>query len=377
MKSRVKALISRLIEWVLRVRGIRILTKEQTEVFLKPYRIANHPSDHIRLTNVPNAINPSQLIFHQSDAITEPAQVWDYSQTNQKIQLFPYGSALVNRNLLCTNFGNHHLLENLLSWRSRKPYSTKTVITPWSHYLDGIAYGGYYDFVVLVAAQLCRIKDALPEPVFSEAIVSYPLFNTPYEREYLSLIGVGNDQLIDSSHYAVEADRFISGNNGHWFYPNVADILALKRQVEAQLKPVRNERNRIYISRSGRRRIVNESDLISMLKGYGFVIVDDQPRPVAEQVALYKNASFIIGPHGASFTNIIWCEPGTHLFELFSPSYAPPHFQYLASVLQINYSAYYEGNTGVNQHAELEGNIQVSVDEVERCLSQLLRNEYA
>ena len=155
------------------------------------------------------------------------------------------------------------------------------------------------------------------------------------------------------------------------------DILALKRQVEAQLKPVRNERNRIYISRSGRRRIVNESDLISMLKGYGFVIVDDQPRPVAEQVALYKNASFIIGPHGASFTNIIWCEPGTHLFELFSPSYAPPHFQYLASVLQINYSAYYEGNTGVNQHAELEGNIQVSVDEVERCLSQLLRNEYA
>ena len=215
MKSRVKALISRLIEWVLRVRGIRILTKEQTEVFLKPYRIANHPSDHIRLTNVPNAINPSQLIFHQSDAITEPAQVWDYSQTNQKIQLFPYGSALVNRNLLCTNFGNHHLLENLLSWRSRKPYSTKTVITPWSHYLDGIAYGGYYDFVVLVAAQLCRIKDALPEPVFSEAIVSYPLFNTPYEREYLSLIGVGNDQLIDSSHYAVEADRFISGNNGH------------------------------------------------------------------------------------------------------------------------------------------------------------------
>ncbi|GAB4024350.1 glycosyltransferase family 61 protein [Spirosoma gilvum] len=376
MINRFRSILGKLLELTLRLTGIRVLTKEQTDAFLKPYRVASHSSNRIRLADVPNAVNPSQLIFHQSEAVTQPAYVWDYSKPSKKIRLLPYGSVFIKPNLLCTNFGNHHLLENLTSWRNRKSYSAKTVIIPWSHYVDGIAYGGYYDFVILVAAQLCRIKDALPGQVFSEALVSYPLFNTSYEREFLNLIGVTNDRLIDSSRYAVEADRFITGNNGHWFYPNVADILSLKKQVEAQLKPVQKAHNRVYISRKGRRRIVNEPDLIRMLERYQFTIIEDTPRTVAEQVDIYKNAAFIMGPHGASFTNIIWCEPGTHLFELFSPNYAPPHFQYLASVMHMDYSAYYQGDTEGNQHAGLEENISVSVDEVERCLSRLLSNEY-
>lgn len=377
MLNRFKSILGKLIEQTLRLAGIQVLTKQQTDAFLKPYRVANHPSGDIHLTDVPNLINPSQLVFRQSEAVTQPGYVWDYHQPGDRVSLLPYGSALIGRNLLCTNFGNHHLLENLIGWWNRKPYSAKTVITPWSHYLDGIAYGGYYDFVILVAAQLCRIKDAIPEALFSEATVAYPLFNSEYEREYLTLLGIKSDQVIDSSRYAVKAERLITGNNGHWFYPNTADILSLKKQVESVLKPIQKARNRIYISRSGRRRITNEPDLIRMLDRYGFIIIEDKPRTVAQQIDIYKNAGFIMGPHGASFTNIIWCNPGTHLFELFSPSYAPPHFQYLAAVMQMNYSAYYQGITGTNQHAELEGNISVSVDEIDHCLSKLLRNEYA
>ena len=233
---------------------------------------------------------------------------------------------------------------------------------------------GYYDFVILVAAKLCRIKETLPASFFEEAAVSYPLFNTAYERDYLNLLGIGPDRTIDSRQQAVTFDACILANSGHWFYPNPADILALKRQVERALSPRKTERKRIYISRAGRRKIANEAALITLLKRYDFTIIDDKPRSVAEQVDIYKSASFIIGPHGASFTNIIWCEPGTHLLELFSPNMVADHFRYLAQLMNMTYSAYHHVIRMNEKHQhQLEDDIFVSIADLEQTLDKMCK----
>ncbi len=81
-------------------------------------------------------------------------------------------------------------------------------------------WGSYYDFVFLVAAKLCRIKDTLPEPEFQAAWVSYPLFGTDYERDFLALLGVAADRVADSRTTNVTFERCVLANAGHWFYPN-------------------------------------------------------------------------------------------------------------------------------------------------------------
>jgi hypothetical protein len=372
MMQRLRDLGKAFLEALLKRFGIVLLTKQQTEDYLEPYSLAVSPASRIMLPSVQNAAHPSTLVFTPTEAVTHKSYVWDYEPVPKKTVQLPFGGILTNTNVLCIDFERYHLLKNFLTAGKRIRSKHDLLIAPWSHFLDGISFGGYYDFVILVAAKLCRIRESLPEAIFQEAVLAYPLFKTAYEQEYLALIGFAQDHILDSRLYEVQFDRCILGNSGHWFYPNPADILALKKQVESKLKPQRIEHNRIYISRAGRRRVVNESALIELLKKYNFTIIDDRPRSVAEQVMIYKNASFIMGPHGASFTNIIWCEPGAHLFELFSSTMVVDHFRYLAQVMGMQYSAYYHVIMMGNSRISLEEDVFVSIADLEQSLSQLL-----
>lgn len=335
--------------------------------------MAVHPANVVRLPEVVDLALPEKVYYTPKPAVTLPVSVWRYDAHDFKCKQLPYGSILIQQQALCLDINTDDFYRNFLPPATRNTRHTTTLIAPWSHYLDGAMWGGYYDFVLLVAGKLCRVKESLPESVFSEALVSYPLFETAYEREYLALLGIDGDRIVDSRKTRVTFDKCILANVGHWFYPNSADIAALRKNVLARIPPATGPRTRVYISRSGRRRILNEPEVIALLRQYDFEIIDDKPRPVAEQIAIYQRAEFIVGPHGASFTNILWCQPGTHLFELFSPTYFPDFFRYLAELLGLRYSAYFHGPAGTGGWAEgLEDDMYVSVGELERCLEKLL-----
>lgn len=370
LRNFVKIVLGALLKQV----GIVPLTKEQTEDYLKPYVQKVSSEVRILLPSVQNASDSPKLVFTQTEAVTNQSYVWDYKPIPEKTRQLPFGGILTDTYVLCTDFERYHLLQNFLKRGKRIQVKHEILIAPWAHLLDGISFGGYYDFVILVAAKLCRIREALPEAVWAQAILAYPLFQTAYEQDYLKLIGFPQERILDSRLYDVQFNRCILANSGHWFYPDPADLLALKRQVEGQLKLQRTAHDRIYISRAGRRRVVNENALITLLKKFDFTILEDKPRSVAEQVAIYKNASFILGPHGASFTNIIWCEPGTHLFELFAVDMVVDHFRYLSQVMDMQYSAYYHGIKMGNSRVSLEEDIFVSIADLDQSLSRLLEH---
>lgn len=352
--------------------GYKLLSKEQTKVYLTPRLIATHPGNSFPLPPVRDAANVAKTIFPPTEAVTEPSYVWRYERSGERAVLLRSGALMIGHTVLNTDYWSHDLFKGMLTRKKRSRRKTQTLIAPFSHYFDGNVFVGYYDYVFLVAAKLCRIKVALPDGNFSEAVVSYPLVNTTYEREFLALLGFRPEQIVDSRQVAVQFDRCLLGNHDNWAHQNGADIRLLKTQIDASLSIKRTQRNRVYISRSGRRRILNEDALISLLKRYDFQIIADQPRSVAEQYTIYKNASLILGPHGASFANILWCEPGTHLFELFSPNYVPNYFFYLAQVLGLRYSAYSEGETVKLDIGAIAEDIEVSIDDLERCLIPIL-----
>jgi hypothetical protein len=371
MANPVKRLLGKLTRLLLKAFRLELLTKDETVVYLNNFQIDNNSQTCIELPDVPNQSDDDRLIFNRTDAITHSAYVWDFDDTTPTTQL-PYGGIQANGKILCTDFQTYHLVKNFLGSQKRTIVTYDTLMAPWSHFADGIIFGGYYDFMMLVAAKLCRMKEALLPEVFAQAVVSYPLFQTAYEQELLALIGLAPNRVFDSRTHDVRFKQCILGNSGHWFYPHPADIRALKKQVEKQVLVQPSAKNRIYVSRAGRRRVINEASLIDLLKKYNFTIVEDKPRSVMEQVAIYKNASFILGPHGASFTNIIWCEPGTHLFELFAPTMIVDHFRYLSRMMDMNYSAYHHVLTIGNKKKALEEDIFVSIPDLERSLNELL-----
>jgi capsular polysaccharide biosynthesis protein len=59
--------------------------------------------------------------------------------------------------------------------------------------------------------------------------------------------------------------------------------------------------------------------------------------PVTRQLAIFRAASLVIGPHGAGLSNIMGCEPGTHVYELVPSHYPNICFNRLAQDCGLHY----------------------------------------
>lgn len=358
--------------------GMEFLDKEQTISYLNEYLLAPGQSSLVHLPEITNVVNPNEIIFSAYAAPESRNHVWNFKAGLSDSSLMRIGSVLTNNKVLQTDFGyplifthdygGKYIFKDFFSRDQRDTIHVDDLIAPWSHYFRK----EYYMYVMRIAAKICRIKEVLPEEVFDKAVISYPLYDTNFEADYLSLLGITPDRIIDSRKKKIRFKQCFLGNNDDLINTNVQDIMALKRQLEPALEELNKgaEGNkRIYICRSGRRRVVNETELIRMLEEFGFDIYEDKPRSVAEQYAMYHNASFIIGPHGSSFTNVVWCKPGAQLLELIPPRYVYNYFLYLSTVVGVKYSAYCNGPVAYDyRNKTINDDITVEIPELRKYL---------
>ncbi len=352
--------------------GHTLLNKPQTIAYLSNYRLATLPASRCILPEVRDVADPSKIIHREERVRTAPSHVWQYTSADKPTVVLPCGLLKTGHTVLNTDYWNYDALPNIFRPKKRSQYQAYTLLAPLGHYFDGDKFVGYYDFIFLIAAKLCRLKEYMPDSAFREAVVAYPLVHATYEREFLQLMGFGPDRIFDSRLTAVHAEVCYIGSHDNWMHQNLGDILLLKKHLEPLIQTPRTGQHRIYISRVGRRRVLNEAALIDLLTQYGFTIIEDKPRSLTEQYAIYHNASFIIGPHGASFTNLLWCEPGTQVLELFAAQFAPTHFVYLSELMGLRYSAYCQDADPRVDYAAISANISVSIPDLQRCLDTML-----
>jgi len=104
-------------------------------------------------------------------------------------------------------------------------------------------------------------------------------------------------------------------------------------------------KEKIYITRQNAnyRNLINEGDIVSILKKDGFRVVDLNNLDVFEQIELFSNAKFVVSPTGSSLTNVVFCFPGTKVVEI-KPKYnfeyennLKNRYSYLCDQLNLNY----------------------------------------
>lgn len=106
------------------------------------------------------------------------------------------------------------------------------------------------------------------------------------------------------------------------------------------LKPIKNHfPKRIFISRSNasKRRLLNEDEIFDFLHSYGFEKNVLEKLSFIEQILLFKGAEVIVGPHGAGFTNLLFCQENNLIIELFPESYVNQCFWTIASQKRLRY----------------------------------------
>ncbi len=125
---------------------------------------------------------------------------------------------------------------------------------------------------------------------------------------------------------SVEGFTHVSAPRQHFAaHPRIYDIVTAFFLPD--MVPVSQTR-RLYISRNkaARRRIVNESEMFAALEWRGFEMLHLEDLTIAEAALALRSASHVVAPHGAGLANLIYCQPGTRVLEMYSAHLSPEYW---------------------------------------------------
>lgn len=311
----------------------------------------------------------ARLDAHAASARPE-ADVWVLAVGQRgvrRLDVLRAGLVRVNgREVLDVDYGNQSALQGT---RLRVD-TVQHGLVVWSH-----LWTGYFHWVVDVLPKICLFQAAYGASLEGRSLC-YPSSGGRYEGEYLRLLGISQDQVLDTRQYRlvrVVEDVSLVPLPG-WY--KIQPAVALLRDRLRHVGPGSGA-SRVYLSRSGRRVVTNEDRVIALLASYGFESVDDRPRPVEEQIGLFRRASVIVAPHGAALANLTWSAPGTLLIELLPARYPPgPESDYksLCSMLGLRYQALTErdGEGGSRHWTAVDDDITVDLTALGRTLEEQL-----
>ena len=129
---------------------------------------------------------------------------------------------------------------------------------------------------------------------------------------------------------------------------------------------------RLYVSRdkARRRRVANEPELWAQLAARGFVKVHLEELTWRQQINAFRCAKIIVAPHGAGLANLVFCQAGTKVIELFHRSYVNGCYWQLAALKALDYRPVVSpGSVPLTQTlSENRADIEADVTQVLRAL---------
>lgn len=102
-----------------------------------------------------------------------------------------------------------------------------------------------------------------------------------------------------------------------------------------------NAAEEIYVARTdtGNRVVANEAELIDVLQREGVRVIVPGTLSVSDQIAAFRAARLVIGPHGAGLSNLVFCRGASFFYELLPRHYPSILFNRIAQAAGLNYAA--------------------------------------
>ena len=197
--------------------------------------------------------------------------------------------------------------------------------------------------------------DILPKIIITKSLINLnkiDYFYMPelqkFQKRTLSLLGIRNYKIIDSKkNKHLEATKIIIPDHP-WYFKgtifNAANSIPgwiVKWLRKSFLKFKRKKKSlKIFIDRSESEyshcKLVNNEEIKDFLSKRGFKILRTGSLDFLKQVELFNNAKFVIGPHGAAFTNLVFCKPKTNVIEI-KPKKQPNNYKNISILNDLNY----------------------------------------
>ena len=184
----------------------------------------------------------------------------------------------------------------------------------------GVAWENYHEHFQLDSIQPFfkapwRLLDSRPQPFFK---ASWRLLDAGPGKNYQC------ENLIVPSHVGLGSDT-----------PAWVVQWLCQKFISGPLP----RRERIFVSRrkAEYRYLTNQAAVSELLGHWGFREVVLEQMPFQEQVMLFAAAEAVVSQNGSGLANILFCQPGTVVVEIFSPDYVQHCFWVLAEHAKLNY----------------------------------------
>lgn len=195
-----------------------------------------------------------------------------------------------------------------------------------------------------------------------------------FQDESLELLGIAKEKLVecDKQTHIQAKQLIVSSMAGYTAYVPKSVCELLRREFLEKNNFMKQEGyERIYVSREDalHRNVLNEVDVFNVLAEHGFKMVKLSQMSFTEKIQLFHSAEVIVSPHGASLSNLIFCNPGVKVIEFFSPTYVLPCFYIISDHMNLDYY-YLVGEKVIDQHDRMvhRDPILISLEKLPRIL---------
>ena len=149
----------------------------------------------------------------------------------------------------------------------------------------------------------------------------------PYQKSLLDILGLDEDHCFISKDKLIKCPRLIKSSSNFHLYKkflssSVLDLFPfLANQLTSAVDIENTYPERVYLKRTkstSKRQVKwhGMSQLEDMLKKYNYSFIDPGKLSIPEQIRLFGSAKFIVGEHGAAFTNTGYCNSECVIIEI-------------------------------------------------------------
>ena len=166
--------------------------------------------------------------------------------------------------------------------------------------------------------------------------ISLPSFVTPL----LTFVAPETTRHISISCASRQASRFSLQEHDSDIFVSPAQLRWLRDLCRQRLPHAPRPWRRLLISRQDAktRRCLNEQQLFSVTREYGFQLCSLESLDLVSQLRLFSESDIVISPHGAGLTNIIACHPSSTIIELIPRPGQFFHYFAMADQLSLTHA---------------------------------------
>ena len=200
-----------------------------------------------------------------------------------------------------------------------------------------------------------------------------------FQKETLSTLNIEREKILNcDTNRHIETNELIIVDhpwyhkgyihNQYEFLPSW--IIYWLRDIYLKYAEHFKSNEKIYIDRTDSKfkhcQIQNDKEILDFLKKLGFSKYKIGRLSFFEQIYLFNNAKFIIGAHGAAFTNLVFCKPDTNIIEIRPISHPNNQYKRISQINNLNYRLLQTKELYENE--KKLGDIYLPIDKLKQCI---------